>query len=151
MKQLSETGAYTVDEAVKESVQNLFYSGCCDDQGTKQTIKMMYDTENYLCDTHTAVAVNVYHQYVEETGNREIPAIVASTASPYKFAASVLDALTDEQAAAGEFAMVEELSAVSGTMIPEPIAQLKEKKLRFDQVCSASGMKDVVLRMLAIQ
>lgn len=151
MKQLSETGAYTVDEAVKGKIQNLFYSGCCDDQCTKQTIKMMFDTENYLCDTHTAVAVNVYHQYVEETGNNQTPTIIASTASPYKFAASVLSALTGEQSAVDEFAMAEELSAVSGTVVPEPISQLKEKTIRFDQVCSAFEMKDAVLQMLDIQ
>lgn len=151
MKQLSETGSYTVDEAVKAEIQNLFYSGCCDDEGTKQTIKRMYDTENYLCDTHTAVAVNVYHQYVKETGNNQTPTIIASTASPYKFAASVLQALTGEESALDEFSMVEELSAVSATAIPQPIAQLREKSVRFDRVCSTSEMQDVVLDMLHIQ
>ena len=151
MKQLSETGKYTVDEQVKAQIQDLFYSGYCDDQGTEQTIKMLYDTENYLCDTHTAVAVHVYHQYVEETGDNQTPTVIASTASPYKFAASVLEALTGEKNEWDEFSMVEELSAISSTGIPQPIAQLKEKAQRFQQVCSTSEMSKVVLEMLQIQ
>ena len=112
---------------------------------------MLYDTENYLCDTHTAVAVHVYHQYVEEIGDNQTPTVIASTASPYKFAASVLEALTGEKNERDEFSMVEELSAISSTGIPQPIAQLKEKEQRFQQVCSTSEMSKVVLEMLQIQ
>lgn len=151
MKQLAETGKYTVDDDVKAKIQELFYSGYCDDQGTEQTIKMLYDTENYLCDTHTAVAVHVYDQYIAETDDKQTPTVIASTASPYKFAASVLEALTGEKSQRDEFSMVEELSAVSSTAIPQPIAQLKEKTQRFQQVCCISDMRKVVLEMLHIQ
>ena len=79
----------------------------------------MFETENYLIDPHTAVAVNVYQQYLQETGNLETPAIIASTASPYKFAASVLEALTNERGQGSEFDKVAELSALTGTQIPQ--------------------------------
>ena len=96
MKSLSETGRYTVEEDVRKQLDELFYSGYCDDEKTKSAIKMMYDTENYLCDPHTAVAVEVYHEYVETTGDEETPTILVSTASPYKFSRSVLEAISGQ-------------------------------------------------------
>ena len=122
-----------------------------DDSSTKATIKNLYDTENYLCDPHTAVAVNVYHQYVEQTGDNATPSIIASTASPYKFAASVLDALLQKNENADEFSMIDTLSAVTGTTIPEPIAQLKNKELRFNNVCDVPSMPDTVLQILHLK
>ena len=111
----------------------------------------MFETENYLIDPHTAVAVNVYQQYLQETGDLETPAIIASTASPYKFAASVLEALTGEKGQGSEFDKVAELSALTGTQIPQPIADLQQKPLRFAQVCNIAGMEMAVLGTLGIQ
>ena len=96
MKELSENGSYTVDDDVKAKLDSLFFGGFCDDEGTKKTIQYFYENENYLADTHTAVALDVYRQYVEKTGDKT-PAVIASTASPYKFSKSVLTAVTDEK------------------------------------------------------
>ena len=82
MKSLNDAGVYTVNAEVKAKMDELFYGGYCDEQGTKAAIKEMFETENYLIDPHTAVAVNVYQQYLQETGDLETPAIIASTASP---------------------------------------------------------------------
>ena len=150
MKELSETGRYEVDDSVKARLSELFYSGFCDDSATKESIKMMFDTENYLCDTHTAVAVNVYGQYVKETGDIDTPTIIASTASPYKFAASVLQALTGNPGSGDEFSQVMELSAVSGTAVPAPLAALEQKEIRFDNVCEPGGMRRFVLETLGL-
>ena len=82
---------------------------------------------NYLCDTHTAVAVNVYEQYLKETGD-DTPCVIASTASPYKFAKAVLEAVNNgAELPQDEFAMVEELSRITGTAIPAPLAGLKSR------------------------
>lgn len=151
MKSLSETGIYTVDDSVKEKLGELFYGGYCDDKGTQETIKMVYDREHYLCDTHTAVAVNVYDQYVEKTGDRDTPTIIASTASPYKFAKNVLGAITPEAVTEDEFATVMKLSEISGTDVPKPLAELKDAEVRFSTTCAADEMKDVVLEALNIR
>ncbi len=148
MGELSEKGRYSVGEELLSALRSVFYSGCCDDEATKQTIRTVFETENYLVDTHTAVAVNVYDQYVAETGDLSTPTIIASTASPYKFAASVLEALEGRQEDGDEFAMIGQLSAVSGTPVPAPIAALQGKELRFSNVCKEDGMKEVVLNFI---
>jgi threonine synthase len=148
MSSLAQTGRYEVDSAVKERLSQLFYSGYCDDAATKETIRMLYETENYLCDPHTAVAVNVYHQYVEQTGDRDTPAILVSTASPYKFAPSVLSALEQGGISQDGFELVNALSAMTGTVVPEPILALRDREIRFSESCSVSDMKETVLNML---
>ena len=149
MKQLSENGEYTVDEDVKAKLGELFYGGYCDDENTKKTIGDMYKNENYLCDTHTAVAVNVYQQYVEET-NDTTAAVIASTASPYKFAKSVLEAVSDKELPDDEFAMTEFLSAETKTPVPAPLASLKDAEVRFTLECSVDAMPKTVLDGLGI-
>ncbi len=149
MKELSETGKYTVDEEVKAKLQKLFYGGFCDDENTQKTIREMYREENYLCDTHTAVAVNVYQQYVADT-NDTTPAVIASTASPYKFAKSVLEAVSDAALPEDEFAMVDALSAATKTPVPAPLASLKDAEVRFGFTCKVDEMPQTVLNSLSI-
>ena len=149
MKELSENGKYTVDDDVKAKLDELFYGGFCDDENTQKTIREMYREENYLCDTHTAVAVNVYQQYVAETKDTT-PAVIASTASPYKFARSVLEAVSDEALPEDEFAMVDALSAVTKTTVPAPLAMLKDAKVRFTLECKKEEMPQTVLNSLSI-
>ncbi len=149
MKELSANGQYTVDEEVKEKLNALFYGGFCDDVHTQETIRTLYKEENYLCDTHTAVAVNVYQQYFAETGDTT-PAIIASTASPYKFAASVLEAVSEEALPEDEFAMVEALSACTKTPIPAPLSALREAEVRFTFTCKVEEMPQTVLKNLSI-
>jgi len=152
MKELSETGRYEVDDGVKAQLKELFYGGYCDEEGTLRTIRETFQTEKYLLDTHTAVAVHVGAAYREETGDQSL-AILASTASPYKFADSVLRALDPEYSARWEtnpddFAKIRALSEKTGTMIPAPIASLTEKTTRFDQSCTLDAMQDRVFSML---
>ncbi|MBQ8133253.1 MAG: threonine synthase [Clostridia bacterium] len=149
MKALSENGVYTVDDDIKAKLDKYFWGGFCDDENTKKTIGSLYEKENYLADTHTAVAVNVYNQYVEETGDKT-PTVIASTASPYKFAKSVLTSITDEALPEDEFAMVDELSAKTKTKVPAPLAALKDAKERFDFACEVDEMPQTVLSGLSI-
>lgn len=149
MKELNTTGRYQVDRDVLDALHDLFYSGCCNDADTKATIKDMEQDERYLCDTHTAVAINVYRQYVTDTQDKKTPAIVVSTASPYKFADSVLSAVSDDyDKSEDEFAKISELSALTGTPIPQPIADLQVKKVRFQNVCAADKMGETVLKLI---
>ena len=149
MKELSEKGCYTVDEDVKAKLQQLFCGGFCDDGNTKATIGSLYENENYLADTHTAVAVNVYEQYVKESGDTT-PTVIASTASPYKFAKSVLSAVSSDTLPEDEFAAVDTLSAKTKTAVPAPLAALKNAEERFSLTCDADEMPQVVLNGLHI-
>ena len=146
--QLSKTGRYEVSEEVKAQIKELFWAGCCDDNGTKQTIGDTFGKDHYLCDTHTAVAVNVYRQYKEATGD-ETKTVIASTASPYKFASSVLGAITD-QIPEDEYAQIDELNRISGLPVPKALAELKNKPVRFTGSIEKAEMEDTVLKLLGI-
>ena len=151
MTALKTTGAYTVDDAVKEKITNLFVGGYCDDEKTKKIIDEFFNKYGYLCDTHTAVAVSVYKDYVESTGDRT-PAVIDSTASPYKFSGSVLSAIASaEKLPDDEFAMVELLNAKTGAPVPAPLAALKDKETRFNNVCEAEDMPEFVLNALGVK
>lgn len=146
---LKTNGCYKVDDSVKRKLDELFYGGCCDDDKTKTTIKKIFDKYGYLCDTHTAVAVSVAEEYKKETDDNRIM-VIASTASPYKFATSVLDAL-GEKADENEFDAVEHLSSATGTNPPKPLASLKDKKVRFNNLCEVDEMEKAVLSYLKIE
>ena len=77
-------GSYKVSEKVFSALAELFAAGCCDDTDTERTIRRIYEKYGYLCDTHTAVALNVYAAYKTKTGD-STPTVIASTANPYKF------------------------------------------------------------------
>ena len=149
MSELAEKGKYTVTDDVESKIKELFAAGCCDDIETKATIGKVFAEKKYLCDTHTAVAVKVYDDYKAKTGD-VTPTVIASTANPYKFSASVLSAITDSIKADNEFDMVEELFEKSGEPVPSQLATLKGKTPRFTGVCKKEDMKQVVFDMLGI-
>lgn len=151
MTKLKTENSYTVTDEVKNVISSLFFGGFCDDKETQNTIKNMFDQQNYLCDTHTAVAVNVYNQYIEKTGDKT-PVVIASTASPYKFSKAVLQAVKpDAQLPENEFDMVDMLNKVTNAPIPVPLASLKDKKVRFSNVTQVDAMPDYVLNALGIK
>ncbi len=145
--QLKTEGKYTVSEEVKAKLQAEFVGGYCDDEATKATIKAVFDKYSYLCDTHTAVAVKVYEDYKAKTGDTT-KALIASTASPYKFTGAVLEALCGEAPDMDDFAQVQKLGEISGLPIPAALAQLKEKPIRFTGSIEAGEMPETVLSML---
>ena len=146
---LAKEGRYEVDPETLGKIKEKFAAGCCDDEATKATIAKVFKEDGYLCDTHTAVAVTVYEEYRKSTGDLT-PAIIASTASPFKFSASVLEAVTGEKSGLDEFEMVNELSRVTGKACPPQLAGLKEKAVRFDRCCEKAEMDAVVFEMLNI-
>ena len=151
MTKLKTEGKYEVTDEVKEKIKASFYGGYCDDVKTKATISKMFKEENYLCDTHTAVAVAVYDNYVSETGDKT-PTVIASTASPYKFSNAVLSAVNNgEKLDMSEFDMVDKLNEISGVDVPKPLASLKDKKSRFSDVVKVDEMPEYVLNALGVK
>lgn len=148
MAELTEKGTYTVSAAVKERLDALFYAGCCDDAQTAETIAQVFRETGYVCDTHTAVGVHVYEQYVKETGDRT-PTVIASTANPYKFPASVLKALGG-QVSENEWENLEALHRLTGAEVPAPLAGLYDKPIRFTRVCDVAEMPRTVCEELGL-
>jgi len=149
MSALSKDGIYDVGSDMLDKIKELFCAGFCDDEGAKLAIKETFENNNYLCDTHTAVAVNVCNQYKKDTGDRN-PIVIASTASPYKFSKSVLEALQPVPSDADDFEIADILAKKTGTQIPPQLAQLKSKHVRFTQVCEKDTMEQQVFDMLKI-
>ncbi len=145
---LASDGKFTVNDTVLAKLQNLFYGACCDDDGTLKTIKNTFKEYGYLCDTHTAVAVNAYEQYLDATGDNR-PVLIASTASPYKFAKSVLSALSNN-IPNSEFETVDALSELTCTTVPMPLAELKNATARFKDIYDKNDMYTAVKKCLKI-
>lgn len=146
MECLAETGRYEVSEELKRKLAQYFSAGFCDDDATKATIREMWEKHHYLIDTHTAVAFHVLEEYRRETGDDTL-AIVASTASPFKFCDSVLDALGVTKIAEGTD-VLDQLAEKTGVPAPAPLAGLKDQAVRFDQWVEKEQMVDKVLEML---
>lgn len=145
---LAETGRYEVTDDVKKALADEFYAGCCNDDQTKACIKEIYAEYSYTCDTHTAVAVKVYKDYVSATGDKT-KTVIASTASPYKFSGSVLSAV-GKDTDCDEFGLVDELAEVSNIPVPASLAALKDKEIRFSKVIEKTAMKNYVFEALGI-
>jgi len=148
MKDLSEKGVYTVDGDVKAKIDEVFTGLYCDEEETSKVIKKYFDEYGYLCDTHTAVALKCAAEYIANTGDGR-KMLVASTASPYKFATSVYDALTGK-ATDDDFKNIDLLSNHTSTEIPAPIAGVLTKKVRFEKTIEAADMPLEVLSSLGI-
>ncbi len=150
MNKLVTDGKYTVSDELIAEIQTMFDAGYTNEDRVDETIKSHFDKYKYLCDTHTAVAVKVYDEYVKTTGD-DIPSVIDSTASPYKFSASVLKAvLNGEIPEIDEFEMVRELNRVTGADVPAPLASLKDKTVRFTDVCNKEDMSRMVFKLLEL-
>ena len=147
MKKLSETGKYDITDEMRSKLTD-FFGGYATEEETFATIKKVFDNTGYLMDTHTAVASAVYDKYVNETGDKT-PTVIASTASPFKFTRSVMNALGKGDDSKDDFALADELSAVSGVEIPEAVSSIRTAKILHDIVVDKSDMKTKVLEFLS--
>ena len=143
MKKLREHGKYEVSDGIKEKISAEFAAGFTDDEGAENRIKMLFDEYSYLCDTHTAVAVEVYEKYKAETGDNT-KTIIASTASPYKFPRAVLRSVSGENEP-DDFEAAKKIEALSGLPMPKQLRKLSGKEPRFTCVCEREEMAGFVL------
>ena len=110
---------------------------------TAKMIKKIYQETGYVIDTHTAVAAHVYEEYVKETGDNK-KTVIASTASPYKFPVSVMEAVDTKFKDIDDFELVDELSKVSGVEIPGAVAELETAEVLHNRVCKPEEMESLV-------
>ena len=146
MKSLSTKGEYKITEEMKSKVQE-FIAGYATEGETAETIKKLYDKTGYIIDTHTAVAASVYNNYRTQTGDTT-KTIIASTASPYKFARSVMNAIDTKYNTLSELELVDELSKISGTDIPGAIEEIKTAPILHTRVCDTDKMQETVEEIL---
>lgn len=146
---LVSEGRYEVNEEVKAKLKDEFCAGFCDDEQTKETIHEIYEKYSYTCDTHTAVAVKVYNDYKASTHD-ETKTVIASTASPYKFSAAVLEALEGGSSDIDEYAKVDRIAELSDIPVPDALSDLKNKPERFGDVIEKSEQKRYVLNTLGL-
>ncbi len=147
MKDLLSSGVYMVAPEIKESVTQIFGSGWSSDEETKETIQELFEKNDYLIDTHTAVAYSVLQKYREKTSD-ETYTVVVSTASPFKFCDSVLDALGKDTSDGG-LELIEQLEQATGIQAPAPLKTLKGKPVRFNVCVERSAMPKVVEEFLS--
>ena len=146
MKALNTTGCYHVSDAVREKIAESFVGYCADECETASTLKKFYETNGYLADTHTSVALACAEKYIAETGDNT-KMIIASTASPSKFAADVYHSITDKEASADTGAL-DDLSALTNTEITYPLRNLAEREIRFSKVIDTDEMLNEVYRFM---
>lgn len=149
MNQLNEFGHYKIGKNILNEIHKHFWAGWSNQDETLKTIECVYSDYNYVLDTHTAVAVDVYDKYVITTGDLT-PSVVLSTASPFKFNTSVCKALfgAEKIADKSEFELLELLSKECNLPIPAGLKDLNEKTVLHNTVCEKYEMKTVVTKNL---
>ncbi len=146
MENLSGQGFYSITEEMKAGLAD-FCGGTADEKATAEEILRVYNESGYVIDPHTAVASSVYHAYRKNSGDT-LPTVIASTASPYKFAGSVMDALGRKNGNETDMELIDSLSAVSGTAIPRAIEEIRNAKVLHDRVIDSTEMKNTVRSIL---
>ena len=148
MKQLTEHGSYEITEDMKEKLSD-FVGGYATEEETKETIHYIYEATGYVIDTHTAVAASVFRKYKEETKDNTLT-VIASTASPYKFTRSVMEAVEQKKTEEDDFVLVDRLSEISGVSVPKAIEEIRNAPVRHTMVCNKEDMQETVVRILGI-
>ncbi len=150
MNALSKDGKYTITDAMKEKLGDFRGYYATEEEAAKEISKTYQDT-GYVMDTHTAVAACTYEKYKAETGD-ETKTVIASTASPYKFTRSVMDAIDAEKyGKMTDFELVDELSAISGVSVPKAIEEIRTAPVRHTTVCDAADMEKTVRSFLGVE
>jgi threonine synthase len=149
MAKLSREGRYSVSGGVLGRLQALFYGGFADQTETRKAIRRAFGNQGYLMDPHTAVGYWVLETYRRETGD-ETPALLTSTASPFKFATAVLEAL-GRDAGRDEFRLLEELGRLGGGAVPARLAELKDLPELHPGVCAPDEMARELYRFLKMK
>ncbi|MCG9967686.1 threonine synthase [Pelotomaculum terephthalicicum JT] len=151
MANLKDSGIFQVDEMTLARIDRLFWSGFADDNETIKTIRSIFQEYSYVVDTHTGVGINVYNKYINSTGDHT-KTIIASTASPFKFNASVARAILGDDAVRGkdEFELLELLSVLSGMEIPPGLKDLDKKTILHRRTASKNTMREEVKKILTV-
>lgn len=146
MENLSKCGKYEITDSMKEQLKD-FYGNYATEEETARVIKNLYQDTGYVIDTHTAVAACVYEKYKADTKD-ETKTVIASTASPFKFTRSVMNAIDQRYDAMGDFELVDELSKIANVKVPKAIEEIRTAPVLHDIVVDAEDMPTIVKKLL---
>ena len=149
MSMLQTSGKYDITDDMKAKLAD-FYGNYTSEQETAAVIKDLYDKTGYIIDTHTAVAAGVYGKYKADTKDTETKTVIASTASPFKFTRSVMNAIDSKYDAMGDFELVDELSKLGNVKVPQAIEEIRTADVLHDTVCEVDEMPSVVKKFLGM-
>ena len=148
MTSLTTTGKYDITDDMRAELKD-FYGNYATEKETAEVIKDIYEKTGYIIDTHTAVAAVVSRKYLRDTNDTN-KLVIASTASPFKFTRSVMNAIDSKYDSMGDFELVDELSKIGNVKVPNAIEEIRNAKVLHDTVCEVDEMTDVVKKFLNI-
>lgn len=148
MQELSSDGAYEITEEMKAQLAD-FAAGFASEEDTAAEIARLYKAAGYVIDTHTSVASFVYRHYRDESGDRT-PAVIASTASPFKFGRAVMKAIDPASDSLGDFELIDKLSETAGVAIPAAIEQIRSAQVLHKDVVEIADMEAAVKAFLKL-
>ena len=147
MKDLTTSGKYEITDEMRTQLAD-FYGNYTSEEETASVIKKLFEDTGYIIDTHTAVAAGVYEKYKKDTNDVDTKTVIASTASPFKFTRSVMDAIDHKYDSMTDFELVDELSKLGNVKVPQAIEEIRSAEVLHDTVCDVDEMPDVVRRFL---
>ena len=150
MAALTKDGEYVITDAMKAELSE-FFGAFGSEEETAVKIKEVYDKEGYVMDTHTAVAAVAYDKYKAATGDDKTPTVIASTASPYKFTRSVMDAISEGHENLDDFGLADALEKLSGVAVPKAVNDIRTAPVLHDRVVDAEDMPATVKEILKIR
>ncbi|MDF1616532.1 threonine synthase [Petrocella sp. FN5] len=148
MESLTSNGFYEVTDQMKEGLSE-FYGNYANQVETQETIKKVFEKNNYLMDPHTAVGYAVYEKYMAESGD-QTKTVVVSTASPYKFTKSTMISLDEEYNQIDDFQLIDKMREKSGVEIPGAIHEILEANVRHNTICKHDEMETIIKKFLKI-
>ena len=148
MKELATDGKYTITEEMKVRLAD-FCGGYASEAEVAETIRSVYDKTGYVMDIHTAVAANVYEKYRKETQD-ETPTVIVSTASPFKFTRSVMEAIEGSIDDKSDFELIDKLSALANVKVPNAIEEIRNAEVLHNTVCEKENMMAQVKQFLGL-
>lgn len=148
MEALAGSGRYEITPEMKENLED-FYGNYANENETAAAIRRLYQDTGYVIDTHTAVASAVYEKYRADTGDHT-KTVIASTASPFKFARSVMTAIDSEYEGTDDFDLIDKLSKIANVPVPKAVEELRTASVIHTTQCSVEDMKETVKRWLGI-
>ena len=149
MTELKTKGSYAITGEMKANLAD-FAAGYATEEQVVKTIHDIYEDTGYVMDTHTAVAATVYKAYREDSKD-DRKTVIASTASPYKFAGSVMSAIDPKYKGQDDFKLIEELQKVSGTELPNAIKEIMNAEIRHNTECDVDQMEQTVKSILGVK
>lgn len=149
MKSLATSGSYEITESMKDGLKD-FVGGYATEEETAKAIKRVYENADYVIDTHTGVAASVYYDY-KAASSDTAKTLIVSTASPFKFGRSVMEALGKGDDSMGDFELVDELSEVAKVKVPNAVEEIRSANILHKTVCEKNDMQKTVETILKLK